>query len=103
MIRWSLRLKKSGDEATYISLLSSMAINYQVRANYAKAEPLFLKVKDFYARTYGMKSERYAAILSDLAVFYYHSNQWEKSIAAFRELNQLSIYKVDNFLLPVGA
>ncbi len=96
-------IKKAGENSSsYINLLGSLALNYQVRGDYAKAEPMYLKVKEFYGRTLGNKSNQYAMVLSDLAVFYYHSNEWTKANAAFDELTQLSLYKADNFFASLS-
>lgn len=89
-------VKKAGG-GVLIDWMNSLAVNYQVRGNYKEAEPLYLKLKDHFARTVGTKSNDYERIVSNLALMYYHDGLMDKANVSYDEANQLLITRIDNF------
>lgn len=90
--------KKAGETSnSYMDWMNSIAVNYQVRGNYAKAEPLYLKLKEYFARTVGTQSSDYERIVSNLALMYFHDGAYEKASVAYGEANKHMISRIDNF------
>jgi CHAT domain-containing protein len=81
----------------YISFINSLAANYQLRGMYRDAEPLYAKAKDFYLANLGSKSDKYIGVVTDMAMMYFHLGESKKAKDQYKILNDLLLYKVDNF------
>jgi CHAT domain-containing protein len=85
------------DNIRYISFINSLAANYPLRGMYRQAEPLYAKAKDFYLTNLGSKSDKYIGVVTDMAMMYFHLGELEKANQHYKILNELLLYKVDNF------
>lgn len=88
---------KGNDYPAYIDLLNRMAVNYQVRGNYQKAEVIFNRLKEVYARTLGKQSASYENVLGNLGLMYYHQGNFDKAKATYDESNERLLTRIDNF------
>ncbi|MEQ8361602.1 MAG: CHAT domain-containing protein [Cyclobacteriaceae bacterium] len=88
---------KGSDYPAYIDLLNRMAVNYQVRGNYPKAEVIFNKLKEVYTRTLGKQSASYENVLGNLGLMYYHQGNFDKAKTTYDESNERLLTRIDNF------
>ncbi|MEP2671480.1 MAG: CHAT domain-containing protein [Cyclobacteriaceae bacterium] len=88
---------KGSDYPAYIDLLNRMAVNYQVRGNYPKAEAIFNKLMEVYERTLGKQSASYENVLGNLGLMYYHQGNFDKAKTTYDESNERLLTRIDNF------
>ena len=81
----------------YITFLNSFGANYLLRGKYREAEPMYVKSRDFYLKHMGSKSQNYIGAVTDLAMMYFHMGEIQKAKEHYRILNELLLYKTDNF------
>ncbi|MFZ1808904.1 MAG: CHAT domain-containing protein [Cyclobacteriaceae bacterium] len=88
---------KGSDYPAYIDLLNRMAVNYQVRGNYQKAEAIFNQLLEVYTRTLGKQSVSYENVLGNLGLMYYHQGDFDKAKTTYDESNERLLTRIDNF------
>lgn len=81
-----------GEDATYATIISTLAQAWQVLGRIKEAEELLLKAIPIYGDNYGEESAEYGKSLTNLATFYFIQKDFNKSETLL--LKASDIYKV---------